>query len=201
MQKPQSNAATGSSKTAATRKLYSIHLLLQERGFRGKVEAGARSYDFHFQPTGATLNNGKLEITGTMHVTAKGAKPRTARDVRATLAGMQGGLGAAPPTPAKYASPSIAPTPDSLLPRTEYTDRTAFAGVLYFHLSSLDGRALGVPLDLSRIQLNARMAPTSQIEREMHWFLSALGESVLNQTRDEDRMQDYLGGFNQLLKG
>ena len=194
MQKTQTNTATG-------RKLHSIHLLLRESGFQGKVEAGARSYDFHFQPTGAAINEGKLEITGTMHVTAKGARPRTARDVRATLAGLQGGLGAAPPTPAKYASPSIAPTPDSLLPRTEYTDRSAFAGVLYFHLSSLDGRALGVPLDLSRVQLNARLAPTSQIEREMHWYLSALGDSILNQTRDEARMQEYLGAFNQLIKG
>ena len=201
MQKPQLNAATGGAKPATMRKLNSIHMLLHERAFRGKVEAGARSYDFHFQPTGAAINNGKLEITGTMHVMAKGAKPRTARDVRATLAGMQGGLGAAPPTPAKYASPSIAPTPDSLLPRTEYTERTAFAGVLYFHLSTLDGRALGVPLDLSRVQLNARLAPTSDTERAMHWFLSMLGGSAFSQSRDEARMQEYLVEFNQLLKG
>jgi hypothetical protein len=200
MQKPQSNAATGGAKTVTTRKLHTIHTLLRERAFSGKVEAGARSYDFRFQPTSAAINNGKLEITGIMQVTARGAKPRTARDVRATLAGLQGGLGAPPPTPAKYASPSIAPTPDSLLPRTEYTDRTAFAGVLYFHLSPLDGRALGVPLDLSRVQLNARLAPTSQTEREMHWFLSALGESIFSQTRDESRMQEYLGAINQLLK-
>jgi hypothetical protein len=200
MQKPHSNAAPGGAKTAPMRKLHSIHMLLQEHSFRGKVEAGARSFDFHFQPAGAAINNGKLEITGTMHVMAKGAKLRTARDVRATLAGMQGGLGAAPPTPAKYASPSIAPSPDSLLPRTEYTDRTGFAGALYFHLSSLDGRALGLPLDLSRVQLNVRLAPTSQTEREMHWFLSALGASIFNQTRDEGRTQEYLGELNQILK-
>jgi len=56
------------------------------------------------------------------------------------------------------------------LPVTESTGPSASAGVLYFELQPLDGAALGIPVDLKRVQLNVRLAPDSERDRDLFWL-------------------------------
>jgi hypothetical protein len=88
----------------------------------------------------------------------------------------------------------------TLLPVTEATGARSFVGAMYFRLSSLDGRALGVPLDLSRVQLNARLAPASDLERDLHWLFSALVEAVDGERPNARAASEHLEEVNRLLK-
>lgn len=190
---------TRKSSSAALRKLHSVHVLLQDREFRGQIEVGASKYDLAFKPTSVAVNGGKLEITGTISARRKGAASRTVSGVRATLAASQGGIGAMPPAPAKYASRILGPPHNPALPRTETTDATGYVGALYFHLSPIDRRALGIPLDLTRVQMNLRLAPVSQTERELQWLFSALTGALLGSAPDETLAREYAGEIQTLL--
>jgi hypothetical protein len=53
---------------------------------------------------------------------------------------------------------------------------------------------------LSRVQLNLRLSPVSQPERDMQWLFSALTGTLLGQVRDEVLAQQYLDAINRLLK-
>src|SRR6185295_2196954 len=65
------------------------------------------------------------------------------------------------------------PKPDALgRPVVESTDALSFVGVLYFHLSPLDGEALGLPLDVSKVQLGGRLAPVDDRARDLQFLFS-----------------------------
>jgi hypothetical protein len=189
-------------KKSSERKLYSIPALLRERVFAGEFESHGATYGCTFAPATATLVGGRLELTGRFAVRRPSGGQFTAANVKATLAATQGGLGTAPGRPesfpARAPSGQVGVTPEAdrvapdALPLTESTAERGFVGVMYFRLSPLDGRALGVPLDLSGVQLNARLAPTAEIERELQWYFSA----VVAGGGDE-----YLTEINRLLKG
>jgi len=184
-------------KRVAARKLYSAPGLLRGREFVGEFEAQGRAYQFTYAPAAAAVSGGRLELTGRFAVGR-----RAVENVKATLAATQGGLGVAPARPrsfpARTPSDQVGVTPEAdrvapdVLPLTEATAERGFVGVLYFRLSPLDGRALGVPLDLGGVQLNARLAPTSDLERELQWFYSEIVAG---------RGDDYLAEINRLLKG
>lgn len=85
-------------------------------------------------------------------------------------------------------------------PVVESTGPLSFVAVLYLHLS-LDSRALGVPLDLSRVQLNARLAPTGDLERDLQNTLTDLVAALYGDTPDERAANEQVQALNRLLKG
>jgi hypothetical protein len=211
---------------AASRKLYSMAGVLRGRQIEGTFEAGGREYEFSYAPASAAVAGGKLELTGTLGVGPAGgrAQKRSQAGVRATLASTQGGIGNLPRVRAELLGvtgqmsdteaadevdkklgeekePSGAPPAAAGgLPVTEATDALAFVGVLYLRLSPLDGRALGVPVDMSAVQLNARLAPRSDLERELQWLLSGTVQAVYGQRKSDRAATAYLGEINKRLK-
>jgi hypothetical protein len=68
--------------------------------------------------------------------------------------------------------PDAAASGPAGLPVTESTGPRASAGVLFFELSPLDGTLLGVPVEMKRVQLNARLAPDNDRDRDLFWSYS-----------------------------
>jgi hypothetical protein len=212
---------------AASRKIHSIGGVMRGREIRGTFEADGQKYQFSYAPTSSAVANRRLELTGTFSISPARGRARPPRTgVRATLSSTQGGLGNPPsvrpellgltgqtsdaeaadqkdatPGEAKAPAAEAAPATTAGLPVTEATGPTGFVGVLYLRLSPLDGRALGVPLDLSSVQLNARLAPTSDLERDLQWLLSGTVAAVYGERPDERAASGYLGEINRRLKG
>ena len=206
-------------------KLYSIAGLQRGREFAGEFETKGGKYHFTFTPTAAAIAQGRFELTGRLSVNSARGGKRQVDGVRATLASTQGGIGSRPVRRqllAATAQTSQTATPEqkqtqagetnqptaeterplkTTLPITESTGVRSFVGVIYFRLSPLDGRALGIPLDLSSVQLNARLYPTSDVEREVQWLYSALIDAVYGERPNERAASAYLGEINRVLKG
>ncbi|HKY04401.1 MAG TPA: hypothetical protein VJQ56_05905 [Blastocatellia bacterium] len=191
-------------KTASAR-LYSIAGSLDGRVFRGSFDAAGTSYRFVYAPARAVVERGKFHLDGRLSATDSAGRERGRVNVRARLAGTQGGIGTAPVrsqilvggVTTSTASTSnqqqqIAgerrsePTPATAaarrLPETDSTGPLSFCGVMYFHLDPIDGASLGVAADLSRVQLNARLAPTDDRGRALHslysWLVEALAQNA-----------------------
>ena len=189
-------------KPPSLRKLHSLHALLRERVFVGNIEAGNATHQFTFAPSAVAVVNGKLELTGRFTVQSAGGRARGVDGVKAVLAATQGNLGTAPPRPRALANLTI-PAPPEMndgLPLTEAAGPRASVGVLYFKLSALDGRALGVPLDLSAVQLNGRLAPIDQTARDLQWLFSAVVMELAGGRAAEALNATYLANLNLLLK-
>ncbi|HVF86632.1 MAG TPA: hypothetical protein VM866_03540 [Pyrinomonadaceae bacterium] len=212
-------------------KLYSVAGLMNERTFTGNFNARGTTYNFSFAPTSATLNDKRqLELTGRFIVSARRGASRAVPDARATLIATQGGIGSsptrrqalvaatttsgniatpqqkqeeakAPETKQEPAAPAApAPSP-SALPITEATDDLAFAAAMYFQLSPLDARALGLPVDMSRVQLNARLAPTSDFERDLHLLYSDVVAATGGEKINESDARRYVEELDRVLRG
>lgn len=175
------------------RKLYSMAAVMRERSFAGSFETSRASYEFLYQPATARLANNRLELTGTLRVTSTRGVKREAGNVRARLASTQGGLGTVPSVIQQRARMT------SSLPLTEATDESGFVGVLYFSLSGINARSLGLSLDLSKVQLNARLYPTSETERQLQVIYSDLVATVYGEKPDLELAQENLKSLNRLL--
>jgi hypothetical protein len=188
-------------KRNAANKIYSIHVLPNGARFDGKVEAGGSRYQFAFMPKTATAANGKLVLTGAVKVESPAGGPRVANDVTATLLATQGSITGPPPMPRQLSESLKPPTPapSGSLPLTDSTGHLGSIAVMYLRLSPLDGRALGVPADLSAVQLNARLYATSEIERELHWLYSALLEATQGEYKNEQLTVDYIDAINHIF--
>jgi hypothetical protein len=189
-------------KRKAANKIHSIHVLPNGAGFAGKIEAGGSSHQFSFTPKTAASLNGKLVLTGVVKAQLAGGRQRVTNDVTATLLATQGSITGAPPMPRQF-SESLkppAPIPSGPLPFTDSTGHLGSVAVMYLKLSPLDGRALGVPADLSEVQLNARLYVTSEIERDLHWLYSALVEATQGEHKNERLAADYLDAINRIFK-
>lgn len=188
-------------KRNAANKIHSIHVLLNGAGFTGKIETGGSSYQFAFTPKAAASVNGKLVLTGAVEVKSSRGR-RAAENVTATLLATQGSITGPPPMPRQFSESLKAPlpTPSESLLLTESTGHLGSVAVMYLKLSPLDGRALGIPADLSAVQLNARLYATSEIERDLHWLYSALVEATQGEHKNERLAADYLDAINRILK-
>ncbi len=196
----QKKNATG--KPSTDRQLHSIHALPNGGGFAGRIEVGKSNYQFAFTPKTASIVNGKLVLTGSVKVRTPAGQQRTADNVTATLLATQASITAPPPMPRDFA-PSLKPPQPALsesLPITDWTGRLGSVGVMYLKLSPLNGGALGLPVNLSSAQLNVRLYPTSEIERDLQWLYSALVEATQGESRDEQRAAGYLNEINRRLK-
>ncbi|HKP86294.1 MAG TPA: hypothetical protein VJZ26_09365, partial [Blastocatellia bacterium] len=124
----------------------------------------------------------------------------------------QGGIGTAPVRPqgldggVQPAAPAV-PTPQQPsaatggrpIPIVESSGPLSFCGVMYFQLEPIDARALGVPADLSRIQLNARLAPTDATGRALHGVYSAIIEALYGKRTDERLATAAITELNKML--
>jgi hypothetical protein len=217
-------AAQGRKGAAApAARVHSIAGLLRGREIAGEFEAGGRTFEFAYAPTSVSAAGGRVELVGDFTAAPAGGRrgrPAKLSGVRATLAATQGGIGQAPKvrrdllaqtsqgaetgTPdvqERDQGPGAAEKPAGALPVTESTGPTAFVGVMYLRLSPLDARALGAAADMSAVQLNARLAPTSETERELQWLFSGLVAAAGGAAPDAGRASAHADAINRLLKG
>ena len=156
---------------------------------------------------------------------AEGADLIVVDNVEARLVATQGGVGAPPPRrpsrtgtgPVTEAAPDqkleqdqgpgtelqpglhafASPKYDELgRPIVDATGPLSFVGVLYFALSPLDSDNLKV-LDLSRVQLGARLAPTDDLGREVQVVFSDL-VTALHGSRP-DAANEVVARLNRIL--
>jgi hypothetical protein len=190
-------------RRTTTRKLHSIHALPSDRDFTGVIEAGRAKYQFTFSPVNAQVEKSKLVLTGVVTVSGRNGRKYRVKDVTATLLASQGSAYAAPPFPRlldKSVNPYASAQNENPLPITEATGVLSSVGVLYFKLSSLSGRQLGLPLDLSKTQLNVRLYPGSERERDLQWLYSALVFVTLGESQNDKNVEGYLAEINRILK-
>jgi hypothetical protein len=210
---------------AASARVYSIAGLLEGRVFRGSFDAGGAGYQFVYAPVRAVVDRGSFHLDGRLSVKDSSGRERARDNVRARLAGTQGGIGTAPvrsqvlvggvttstastsnqqqqiagerrSEPAKN-EPAVTPAARSL-PETDSTGPLSFCGVIYFHLDAIDGASLGVAADLSRVQLNARLAPTDEKGRTLHALYSWLVEA-LKENADRRVIESVTAELNRML--
>src|SRR6266850_977801 len=211
-------------------KLHSIHGLLRGRVVDGRFEAQGQPYRFSFVPARAALAVGGLVLTGRMTVLSPQFVMRFVDDVAARLIAIQGGVGVSPLSrqllvgapqtsqtstsdqkmeqekgPETDLQPGLHPFEPPLLDelgrhRVESTGPLSFVGVLYFNLSSLDGSALGVPLDLSKVQLNLRLAPTDDLARDLQTIFSNVTDALYGDPIDESAAREQVEELNRAFK-
>jgi hypothetical protein len=220
--------ARGGSKAAPAARLHSIAALLTERQFTGSFDVAGSTYKFIYAPGRAEIADGRLHMLGRFAVTGPRGNTRTLEEVRARLASTQGGLGTSPARRQILASMVQTETdataeqqqqiagetdrpgekqPDkparvakAKRPDIESTGRLSFTGVLYFHLDPLDGRALGVPADLGRVQLNARLAPVDETAMRLQAVYSSIVDALYEKGVDKRVTGELLEELNNLLR-
>jgi hypothetical protein len=182
-------------------KVYSIHALPNGREFVGKIEIGKNNYQLTFTPQSAASVNGKLVLTGVIKVKAPVGRERAANGITATLLATQGSITGPPSMPRQFSASLKPPQSEqsSLLPITDWTGYHGSVAAMYLKLSPLDGRTLGIPADLSAVQLNARLFTQSEIERDLHWLYSALAETIYGASPNEQLTAEYIGALNRLI--
>lgn len=216
--------------TGNQRKLHSIHGLLRGRVIDGEFEARSQLCRFSFVPATAALTDGKLVLSSRLAVHSPQVGTRFVDSVEARLVAVQGGVGVSPVRrqlltgtaqtsqtstsdqkmeqekgPETDLQPGLrafeSPRLDELgRPTVESTGPLSFVGVLYFNLSPLDGPALGVPLDLSKVQLNLRLAPTDDLARDLQYMFSELTHALHKTPIDERTANEQIQELNRIFK-
>lgn len=179
--------------------LHSIHSLLIGREFLGEIEAGKTRFSFAYAPTSAAVVNGKLELTGRFTVKSPAGQIHKAEKVTATLLATQGGLATAPPIPRGIEATLLGKIPTDGLPATDATGSRGYVGVMYFKLSPLNGRVLGVPFDLGAVQLNGRLNPVDDTARDLQFWYSVTARAAYGQAPDADLASQSVRAINQIL--
>jgi hypothetical protein len=183
--------------TGKTIALHSIAGMLRSRKFEGGVETAGTKYNFIYSPKRAFLTGNQLQLNGNFEVTGPNARsPRSVDNVKATLLAIQGGIGN-PPQREKFPSDVSTKHPD--LPIVESTGSISFSGVLYFKLSPLDGKALGIAADMRQVQLNVRLAPVSDTERALQADFSSIADALYGKQIDSKWAEAALSDLNKHL--
>jgi hypothetical protein len=222
-------AAQTAGRGAGSQKLYSVPVWLNGRTFVGGFDLRSASYKLTFAPSQAEAASKDLHLRGRLTVTDPRGRARTRNSVRITLASIQGGIGAPPvrrqviaagaqtgniatsqqkqqvageneKRAGQKAEETTQPEANEL-PVTESTGPGSFTGVMYFHLEPLDGKALGVPADLSRVQVNLRLAPLDDTARTLHSLYTAAVDALHGEQHDADQAAAIIREINQLLGG
>ena len=228
--KAESPGAQLAGPTGNQRKLHSIHGLLRGRVVDGQFEARGQPYRFSFVPATADLANGRLVLTGRLAVHSPQRSLRFVDSVEARLVAIQGGVGVSPVRrqllagtaqtsqtstsdqkmeqekgPETDLQPGLHPFDSPRLdelgrPTVDSTGPLSFVGVLYFNLSALDGPTLGVPLDLSKVQLNLRLATTDDVARELQNLFSDVTDALYGDPMNEPAARGSVQELNRILK-
>jgi hypothetical protein len=213
------------ASSVQARRVYSVPVWLTERSFAGTFASGGGRYNLVFAPSRASAPGNELELLGRITITDPRGRARSRNSVRARLASIQGGIGdppvrrrvvatggasgnsstsqqkqqtAAESEKAEQKADAARQPKASDLPVTESTGPSSFTGVMYFHLEPLDGSALGVPVDLSRVQLNLRLDPRDEATRMMNELYIELVDT-LHLRRDANAAEAILRELNQVL--
>ena len=211
-------------------KLHTLHAVLRGRVLDGKFDARGKTYGVVFLTDQATIVDHKLVLRGRMGFSAPGQATRYVDGVTASLMATQGGVGVSPVRRqllAGTAQTAQTATADQKLeqekgpetdlqpglhsfeppkyddlgrPRVESTGSLAFVGVLYFKLSPLDSKSLGIPLDMSDVQLGARLAPTDDLARDLQLLFSDIVLLLENKSEEETSLGPALEALNKALK-
>ena len=180
--------------------LHSIAGVQRGRAFEGSFKIGGVEYDFSYQPDRAALSGIQLELTGSLTVIdgRKNARvpPHNVRGVRATLIAAQGGIGTPPP---RDKQPPDIYTASANLPAVESSGASSFCGALYFKLEPLKGGTLGLPTEMSNVQLNARLAPRNDEERRLQSAYSSIVDHLYGKEPNSGAASDALVEINKLL--
>jgi hypothetical protein len=209
-------------------KLHILHTIVRGRVFDGQFEAQGKVVKVNFVPVKAEVINQRFVLTGKMGFAVPLQPARYVDGVTAMLLATQGGVGTSPVRRqllAGTAQTAQTATSDQKLeqekgpetdlqpglhsfepprydqfgrPEVESTDVLAFVGVLYFKLSTIDDRALGINLDLSDVQLGVRLAPTDDLARDLQSLFSDV-VSALDQKSDI-ALRSSLEGLNQAFR-
>ena len=212
------------SKTGA--RVHSIAALVKGNQFAGSFDAAGAGYRFTYTPTRAVLAGQKLLLEGRLTVADAQGRARTRERVRALLASTQGGIGTAPiraqvlvggvqsstaatsgqqqqvagegarsgQRPVEPATPS-----KGVMPEIDSTGPLSFCGAMYFQLEPIEGRALGVQADLSRVQMNVRLAPADEKSRALQGVYSAIADALYGKESDKRLAAVAVGELNKLL--
>jgi hypothetical protein len=183
-------------------RLHSVAALLKERRFEGSFELNGLKHTLVYAPARAEAQGGKLRLQGRLSITNPRGRERSRDGVGAIMASSQGGIGGAPPRrqvegfnmPGEFAQ-----TTSGVLPVTDSTGPFSFCGVMYFHFEPLDGRAFGVGADLSRVQLNARLAPTDDVARDLQGLYSSAIDALYGEKASERAATAFIGEINRVL--
>ena len=222
-------ASAKGNQQVGKRRLYSVPVWMEQRAFAGSFDLAGASYKLAFAASRAEIRNKQLELTGRLTVTDPRSRARSIDSVRATLAAIQGGIGAPPArrqTAAAGAQTGNMVTAQqkqqaasenekrsgqkveqparpqaSSLPQTESTGPTSFCGVLYFQLEPLDAKALGVAADLARVQLNARLAPREGQAKTLHSLYTALVDAIYGEQANDAEAAIIVEEMNKVLRG
>ena len=162
-------------------RLHSIPALARGRHFNGSFSVGGMDYEFSYAPARCSVVGRRLQFQGRLTVKDSRGQTHSRDQVKATLVGTQGGIGTAPTRPG---NPTSSATASSDLPDIESTGSTSFCGVMYIHFEPLTGKVLGVPADMSRVQLNARFAPLDDEERAFQAVYSAIVRALYSKPSD-----------------
>jgi hypothetical protein len=211
-------------KSVPMRKLHSVHALLQESRFVGSFEDSKGKYLLTYIPSKVEVTNKRIVLTGNMQITSTDGSTKTLKNIGAQLAATQGGAsgsitrfqlstgtvqtGAISTSPQKQSIEGESNRP--LIPErakenpteeveVQFTGPRSFVGVMYFHLSPLNGKELNIPFDMSRVQLNVRMAPVDQVARDLQSLYSDLVAAVYGETYNEKDASIYLKEINAIL--
>ena len=179
-------------------RLHSIPALARGRRFNGSFSEGGMNYEFSYAPARVSVVGRRLQFQGRLTVKDSRGQTRTRDQIRATLVGAQGGIGAAPTRTGNQASGATA---SSDLPDVESTGATSFCGVMYVHFERLAGNALGVPADMSRVQLNARFAPLNDEERTLQGVYSSIVNALYGKQPNATAAASAVSELNKLLIG
>jgi hypothetical protein len=185
-------------KLASRTRLHSIPAISRGRQFNGKFELSGAGYEVAFAPAKALVTGRRLRLQGRLTVKDARGQKRTRDNVRATLVGTQGGIGTTPP---RRQLPTSVATETPQAPEVESTGPTSFCGAMYIHLEMLAGNALGVPADMTRVQLNVRFAPVDDSERALQGIYSAIVDALYAKQIDARAAADAVGELNTLLAG
>jgi hypothetical protein len=208
-------------------KIYSVPALLIGRQFRGSFDVHGARYQLDYAPRRAEVVAGKFQLVGRLTLVGPQGQSHERDGVKATLEGAQGGVGAAPirrqllaagaqtgtvataeqkqqlaseneKQNEKQADSPARPTARAL-PVTESVGRESFCGVMYFRFEPLDGRSLNINADLSRVQLNARLAPTDDTAHALQDLYTAAVDALYGEPVNEPLATAAIGEINKLL--
>ncbi len=230
LRKAETGSSQLARSTGNQRKLHSIHGLLRGRVVDGQFEVRGQPYRFSFVPATAALADGRLVLTGRLAVHSSQLSMGLVDRVEARLVAIQGGVGVSPVRRQLLtgtAQTSQTSTSDQKMeqekgpetdlqpglhafenprfdelgrPVVESTGPLSFVGVLYFNLSALDGPGLGVPLDLSKVQLNLRLATTDDLARELQNLFSDVTEALYGNPMNERAARESVQELNRIFK-
>lgn len=190
-------------------RLHSIAALQKDLGFSGRFEIGGAGYTFDYLPAKGEVVSGKLNLVGDLSVIDPQKKKQVRKNVRLVLQSTQGGLGNRPtsrvelPASAEAAS-RLAQLESSVagarpVSVTDGTGMLSFVGVMYLRFEPLSGQQLGVPADLSRLQLNARLYPANGTEETLQYLYSQITQSLHGASPDAGSASVFVKDLNRVL--